>query len=243
MAEVFFASVLALRDLFRRGQLIHVIWPPLVALLIWSAIAYAIWSPAKIMLLAHFPDWAWLTSSWLSTWLANTTLLFAFAPFAPFAYFTTILLTANVAMPRMMAQVAAETYPDLARRGNNALVGSLVNTLLVGVIYLVGWLVTLPLLLIPGVLLVLPIAWTAWFNQRVFHYDALAEHATPAERYALLRDGRGGLYWAGGLSAVLAHVPIVNLFVPAWTALLFVHLCLARLRRLRMEGVVWEAVD
>jgi len=49
------------------------------------------------------------------------------------------------------------------------------------------------------------------------------------------------LYMAGGLSALVAHIPFVNLFAPAWTALMFVHLCLARLRLQRQEGiVVWE---
>lgn len=238
MAELFLACALALRDLLRRGHVVHVIWPPLVALAGWGALAYVCWVPARLWLLQHFPDWAWLSESAFGGWLASAALLFALAPFV---YFTTILLTANVALPRMLAQVAAETYPDLQRYGRNAALGSLLNTLSAGAIYLGGWLLTLPLLLIPGVLLALPFIWTAWFTQRVFRYDALVEHASRAEIDLVRREGRSSLYWAGGISAVLAHVPILNFFVPAWTALLFVHICLARLRRLRAEGVVWEA--
>ena len=104
-----------------------------------------------------------------------------------------------------------------------------------------GWLLTLPFLLIPGVLLIMPFLWLAWINQRTFRFDALAEHATPPERSKIVRESRGLLYIAGGVSALVAHIPIVNFLAPAWTALLFVHLCLMRLRLERREGtVVWE---
>ena len=166
--------------------------------------------------------------------------------FAPLVYFTTLMLLAAFALPRMMSVVAARTITaDLVRQGGGgsmgAFWGSIVNTLVAGSIFVVGWLLTLPFLLIPGVLLVMPFFWLAWINQRTFRFDALAEHATPPERKRIVREARSTLYMGGAVSALVAHIPIVNFLAPAWTALLFVHLCLMRLRLERKEGVVvWE---
>jgi hypothetical protein len=238
MPEVMRACFLASRDLLRPGMLFHALWPPLLSLIAWAAVARSIWAPAREWLQASFPDWAWLSGGWWSDWIANIGLLLAFAPLV---YFTTLMLLAAFALPRMMNMVADSDYPDIVRRGRGALWGSILNTLIAGLIFVVGWLLTLPFLLIPGVLLIMPFFWLAWINQRTFRFDALAEHATPPERAIIVREARVPLYMAGGVSALVAHIPLINFLAPAWTALLFVHVCLMRLRLQRKEGaVVWE---
>jgi uncharacterized protein involved in cysteine biosynthesis len=158
------------------------------------------------------------------------------AALAALVYLTAILLVAVFALPRLVDLVAARDYPDLGRHGENVFWGSLANTLAVGAIFVVGSLGTLPLLLIPGVLLVLPLFWSSWLNQRTFRFDALAEHATRSEMRRLVAENRRRFYIAGLGTAALAYVPLVNLLVPAFTALVFVHLGLAALRRQRQEG-------
>lgn len=238
MPEVLRAAFLASRDLMRPGMLFHALWPPIVSMLGWGLLAQSVWAPARERVQASFPDWGWLSGGWWSDWIANIFLLMAFAPLV---YFTTLMLLAAFALPRMMTVIADSDYPDLVRQGRGALVGSIVNTLVAGSIFVVGWLLTLPFLLIPGVLLVMPFFWLAWINQRTFRFDALAEHATPPERTRIVREARGPLYLGGAISALVAHIPIINFLAPAWTALLFVHLCLMRLRLERKEGtVVWE---
>lgn len=236
MIEVFAAFIRAARDLTQRNILVHALWPPLVSLAAWSALAVALWEPAQATLAAMLPDWSWLTSSWVSGWLVNAILLMALAPLV---YFTTLMLVATVALPLMMTVVAARDYPDLSRYGSNVVWGSVVNTLLAGLVFVLGWLITLPLLLIPGVLLVMPLAWAAWLNQRTFRFDALAEHASADERRRVIARCKPQLLLAGGGAALLVYVPLVNLLAPAWAALVFVHLCLSALRRLRAEEGVW----
>lgn len=222
----------ATRDLLRPEMLWHALWPPLVAFAGWSAVAWFAWQPAAAWVVAELPDWSWL--AWLGPWLAHVAVFFVFAPLV---YFTALLLVATFALPRMMTIIAARDYPDVSRQGSAsaAFWGSLANTLAAGAIFIFGWLLTLPLLLIPGALFILPLAWSAWLNQRAFRFDALAEHARPAERIALIGRVRGKLYGAGLTSALAAHVPLVNLLAPAFAAVLFVHLCLGALRELRQE--------
>jgi CysZ protein len=233
-AASFFRTVLqAARDLLRPAILFEALWPPLVAFLIWSAIAWFAWQPLAEWLIAELPDWPWL--AWLGPWLSHAAV---FMIFAPLVYLTALLLTGVIALPRMMTFIAARDFPDLKRRGDPraAFWGSLANTLFAGLVFALGWLITLPLLLIPGMLLILPLFWSAWLNQRAFRFDALAEHALAEERAAIVRSERPSLYLAGLLGALAAHVPFINLFALAFTALLFVRLCLSALRRLRQMG-------
>lgn len=231
-AKFFSTVVRAGRDLLRPDILFQAIWPPLLAFFVWSVIAWFAWMPLAQWIAAELPDWQWL--NWLGPWLAHVAVFFIFAPLI---YFTTLLLVAMFALPRMMAIIAARDYPDVSRQGSAsaALWGSLANTVAAGLVFVAGWLLTLPLLLIPGGLLVLPLFWAAWLNQRAFRFDALAEHAQPGERKALIGRERSSLYLGGLLGALLAYVPVLHLVALPYTAILFVHLCLGALRELRIE--------
>lgn len=223
----------AARDLLRPELLVHALWPPILAFLVWSAVAWFAWRPTAAWIVTELPDWSWL--AWFGPWLAHAAVFFIFAPLV---YFTALLLVAVFALPRMMTLIAARDYPDVSRQGSAqaALWGSIANTLVAGVIFVAGWLLTLPLLLIPGALFILPLFWAAWLNQRAFRFDALAEHAQPGELAAVIRRERGSLYLGGLAGALVAHVPLINLLAPAYTAVLFVHLCLGGLRALRRES-------
>lgn len=220
------------RDLLRAELLWHALWPPLAAFVVWSGVAWFVWLPLAQWIVAELPDWSWL--NWLGPSLAHVAVFFIFAPLV---YFTALLLVAVFALPRMMTLIALRDYPDVSRQGSAqaAFWGSLWNTLVAGAIFVVGWLLTLPLLLIPGALFVLPLFWAAWLNQRAFRFDALAEHAQPGEIAALVSRERGRFYLGGLAGAALGYVPFLHLLAPAYTAVLFVHLSLGALRELRRE--------
>lgn len=233
MLEVIAALTKSLRDLTRGAVLWQAIWPPLVALALWLGVGVAVWARGVALMDSIVPQLPWSGWEWVAHWGAVFLLL---AGFAALTYLTAVLLVAVFALPRLISLVAAHHYPDLGRHGENVFWGSLVNTLVVGVIFIVGSLATLPLLLIPGAMLVLPLFWSAWLNQRTFRFDAMAEHATGAEMQHLVRDNRGRFYIAGLATAGVVHLPLINLLAPAFAALVFVHLGLAALRRQRQSG-------
>jgi len=235
MLEVFAALSKALRDLTRPAVLWHALWPPLAALLLWIAIGFATWAHGVALMERIVPGLPWAGWEWVAQWAAVFLLL---AAFAALTYITAILLVAVFALPLLINLVAAHDYPDLGRHGENVFWGSLGNTLGAGAIFLIGSLAMLPLLLLPGALLVLPLLWSAWLNQRAFRFDALAEHATPGEMQLMVREDGRNFYMAGLATAAAAYVPLLNLLAPAFAALVFVHLGLAALRRRRQEGGV-----
>lgn len=235
MIEVFRAFTKSLRDLARADVLWQALWPPLLALALWVSVAVAIWAHGVALMASIVPELPWSGWEWVAHWAAVFLLL---AALASLTYFTAIVLVAVFALPRLINLVAARDYPDLGRHGENVFWGSLGNTLGAGAIFVFGCLAMLPLLLIPGALLVLPLLWSSWLNQRTFRFDALAEHATQAELQRLVRENRSRFYFAGLGTAAAAYVPLANLLAPALTALVFVHLGLATLRRQRQEGGV-----
>ena len=232
MLEVLSAFTKSLRDLTRGAVLWQAIWPPLVALVFWVTVGVALWAHGVALMADIVPQLPWSGWEWVAHWAGVFLLL---AGFAALTYFTAVLLVAVFALPHLINLVAAHHYPDLGRHGENVFWGSLVNTLVVGAIFVVGSLVTLPLLLIPGAMLVLPLLWGAWLNQRTFRFDALAEHATPTEMRRLTQDNRLPFTVAGLATAGVAHLPLINLLAPAFAALVFVHLGLAALRRQRQD--------
>lgn len=235
MREVIVAFGKAGRDLMRADVLWQAVWPPLVSLALWIVVAFTVWTQAVLLVMDLMPEISWSWWDTASRWAAAFLVV---AAFGALVYFTATLLVALFALPKMVAIVAARDYPDLARRGERPFVASLGNTLAAGAVFMAGWLLVLPLLLVPGAVLVLPLAWAAWLNQRVFRVDTLAEHATRGELAAIVAREKPRLYLAGLGSALAAHVPLLNLMAPALTALVYVHLCLPALRRLRQrEGV------
>ena len=235
MITVYAAFTQATRDLMRPGMLWHVLWPPIVALIAWVLAGYAFWQYGMQFVGYLLPILPWSGWEWVSQWAGVFLLL---AMLAMLTYLTTILLVAVVALPMIVNTVALRDYPDLVRHGENVFWRSLRNTVVAGGIFLIGGLLSLPLLVIPGVILVLPLLWAMWLNQRTFRFDALAEHATDAELQQLIRTQRPSFYLAGVAGGAVAYVPLIQFVAPVLTALIFVHLGLTALRRQRQtQGI------
>jgi hypothetical protein len=96
---------------------------------------------------------------------------------------------------------------------------------------------SLPLWLVPPLWPVLPVALFGYFNQRVFRYDALAEHGSAAEIAETIRRSSGEMFLLGVALALIGHVPLVGLVMPVYGGLAFIHYGLDRLGELRAEPI------
>lgn len=242
MNEVLGAFGRALRSLSQPSMFWHLIWPTLAALLLWGVLGWFFWDDASALLLAKFHDWPWLhrmmdSTQFLSVAALATVNIFLALLFVPLVYATALLLVALVALPLMLDRVGAAEYGDLERRNGGSLAGSAGNTLAALGIYLTLLILTLPLWLIPGIGLILTVVLSAYLNQRAYRYDALMQHADGAEMREVVKRERGGLWLVGIVSGMLAYVPLINLVVPAYSGLAFVHYCLGALRRRRAVQV------
>lgn len=243
MGEVLTAFGRALRSLRAPGMVWHMIWPALVALLLWIVGAIYSWSVLVGVAIEWIEGWP-LAGEWVQTSevaAATALVLIKIAlvlAMLPLIYLTAAFLVAVFALPMMIERVSRDEYLGLEARQGGSNVGSIVNTVWVSALFLVFLLVSLPLWLIPGLGLLISIVLTAWLNARSFGYDALMQHADRDELKALPRACRERMLLLGGVCALLAHVPFINLIAPAFSALAFVHFMLGALAREReVRGV------
>ena len=99
-------------------------------------------------------------------------------------------------------------------------------------IFILIWTLTLPLWFI-GVGVLIPFIAATYLNQRMFRYDALAEHASSKEMKVMFSEYQSSWWGLGLFTGLLQFVPLLNLFAPVLTGLAYIHFGLSRLADLR----------
>lgn len=125
----------------------------------------------------------------------------------PVIVVVSLLLVAVLTTPSIVKLVAARRFPGLERRKGASVWASMLWSLGWTVLALLALLVTLPLWLIPPLVLVLPPLIWGWLAYRVISFDVLADHASAAERGQLLREYRWPLLGIGVASGYLSAAP------------------------------------
>jgi len=222
------------------------VWPVIVALVLWVTLAVLYWGEAAQWIAAqlhHWPAYEWAVSVWplklVAAWFGWILLLLLFVPAV---LITAVMITSIVSMPAMVAHVGGRDYPGLVRRKGGTFAGSFWNAFAALMLFALLFAVSLPLWLVPLLWPVLPIALFGYFNQRVFRYDALAEHATAAEIAEIVHRHRGGLFLLGVALALVGHIPVLGLLMPVYGGLAFIHYGLERLGELRSAPIEGAAV-
>ncbi len=182
----------------------------------------------------------------------------------PLIVVSSLLVVALMMTPALTALVAEKRFPTLERKRGGSLVASLTWSLLSTVLALVALVVSIPLWLVPPLILILPPLIWGWLTYRVMAFDAMADHASAEERREIFRRHRlsllgigvfcgylgaaPGLIWASGALLAAAFVILVPLaiwiytLVFAMSSLWFAHYCLAALQLLRAERAAMAAM-
>lgn len=238
--------------------------PLLIMVVLALGLGYFYWEPALDAVrdgleasntLNMFWDWLQgIGAGGLKVALAPLIVIFAVTPFIVVG---SLLLVAVLMTPSLLAMVAERRFPTLERKKGGSfmksVVWSLSSTLLAGV----ALVVSLPLWLVPPLILVLPPLIWGWLTYRVMGFDVLAEHASPEERKALIRKHRAyligmgivcgymgaapSIVWASGALFAAAFVILVPVaiwiyaLIFAFSSLWFSHYCLAALQMQRDE--------
>jgi len=238
MTLIFLALRRAGADLLRPRMLALMALPMVAALLVWGGLAWGFgagWVAGLTGLWAGvaLPDWLGGAQVGLAEALAYGAVILGVVSAV---YVTALLITAVFFMPVLVEWVSREHFPGLARLKGGTFIGGLVNSLVALAVYGVLWLITLPFWLLGPLGVVASLVLNAWLNQRLFLYDALAEHASGPELRLLRQRGDWPLYVLSALLALLHFVPIVNFVAPVFMALALTHFCLARLEELRLAS-------
>jgi len=188
---------------------------PLVLMVALSfGLGYFFWEQA----VAWVSDWlqtnelvsmalGWLDSMGAGSFRGVLGPLIVLSLATPVVVMLALLLVALLMTPAMVSLVAERRFPALERKHGASWLGgvfwSLASTLLAMLITLAS----LPLWLIPPLIMVLPPLIWGWLTYRVFAYDALAEHASVEERKRLFVRHRHEFLVLGVLSGYLGALP------------------------------------
>lgn len=237
MGDVMQALVRTFASLKSGRVWMYVLTPALFSLLL--SIMLAVWALGWIVQqMMDYPPMTLLVA-WGMLWLAHIlAYLGGWMAIFAVAYLMASLLAAIVIMPLMLRHLSENEYRDVAPMGKDSFVAAAGNSVFASIVFIFAWLITIPLWLIPGFSLLIPLLLMGWLNRRTFAYDALSMHATTGEWQEIRGQQKTPLFMLGLTMALLAHVPFVGLLVPALAALSFVHYGLEALRRSRGGALV-----
>ena len=201
--------------------------------------------------------WGWLQGiglGSLKTVLAPLVVIFLVTPVI---VVVSLLVVAVLMTPALVSLVAERRFPALERKKGSSTILSVFWSLGSTLLALIALVISVPLWLVPPLILILPPLIWGWLTYRVMTFDALAGHASKEERRELIRRHRGWLFgmgvmtgylgaapslvWASGALFAAAFVVLVPLaiwiytLVFAFSSLWFSHYCLAALQALRAE--------
>jgi hypothetical protein len=252
------------------GQCLHrkvIAWsllPLLLMALLAVLLSWWLWQPALLWTVQALEGVSWLGGIW--SWLQQqgwgwgvdlfAAVLLVLVSTAVLVLLA-LLLVSLCMTPQLVEWVAQRRFPDLERKQGGPwwrALGWAMGSTLAALLALV---LSMPLWLIPPLVLVLPPLIWGWLTYRVMAFDALAEHASQAERQALFARHRMSLLCMGVVCGVLGAAPsvvwasgvvFVALFwvlVPlviwiyalvfVFSSLWFAHFCLAALAQLRQQ--------
>ena len=232
-----------------------------------AALHYFYWDSAVEFVRTTLQTTPWLDNvwQWLRGWGVNTDVPTWVAPLllivalTPIVVMLALLVIGFLMTPALVNLVATRRFASLERKKGGSFFLSLGWMLGSTALALVALLLSVPLWLIPPLVLLLPPLIWGWLTYRVMAFDALAEHADKHERRILLERHRWsllfigivsgylgaapGIVWASGVvfaAAFIVLIPIalwIYTLVFAFSSLWFAHFALAALQQLRRETI------
>ncbi len=229
-----------------------------------ALLGYFFWEPAVASVRATLDDWSlldalfsWLRSIGAAGWASVVAPLVIVALALPVVVVASLLVAALLMTPAIVRLVAKRRFPTLEARRGGSFWSGLAFSALSTLVAAIALVVSIPLWLVPPLVLVLPPLIWGWLTYRVLAYDVLAVHASKAERLRLIADERWPLLAMGIVCGYLGAAPsllwalsaLTLVFAPflilvsiwlytlvfAFSSLWFAHFLLAALQRMRAD--------
>ncbi|WP_322996865.1 EI24 domain-containing protein [Castellaniella sp.] len=235
----------ALRSQLHPRMLAALFLPFLIATLGAVLLLWFFWTPLTDWLNQEASSWGvfntvdgWLVAVGLFSLKLWLVPLMAVGLLLPMAGILGLVIAAVFVMPLVLQHLEHRQYQGLGRQGQHATVLGTWNAIWVAILFCLGWIITMPLWLIPPMPLILPVFWWAFALNRMLRVDAMIEHASPTERRLLWRRHSRQLWLIAGILGLINLIPLFWLVMPVFSALVYAHFCLTAIARLRAETVI-----
>ena len=190
--------------------------PLVIMAAISLSLGYFYWEAAISMVRTNMESFALLDTMvrWLEG-LGLNNLRLVLAPVLllflaiPVIVIVSLLFVAIFMTPAMVALVAERRFPGLERKKGGSMLASVFWSLGSTVLAAIALILSIPLWLVPPLILILPPLIWGWLTYRVMSYDALSDHASSEERRQIFKEHRGSLLTIGIISGYLGAAPSV----------------------------------
>jgi hypothetical protein len=190
---------------------------PLVIMAVVSlGLGYFYWEAAIAAVRSNLESFALLDTmvGWLER-LGLSNLRVVLAPVLllflaiPVIVIVSLLFVSIFMTPAMVALVAERRFAGLERKKGGSLLASVLWSLGSTLLAAIALLLSIPLWLVPPLILILPPLIWGWLTYRVMSYDALVDHASSEERRQIFKEHRGSLLAIGIISGYLGAAPSI----------------------------------
>ncbi len=243
--NLFKALVFSLKDLIRGSILALVFLPGLGAVLFWVTLAAVFWNPIfdftsglgfEYLKLNQIPQWVIDFLSLTPERIAKLiTLIIVGLSLVPLIILTSLVISSIFVMP-VVDRVVSEQFPDIVAHGKDRFVSSVRNSIWASLIYVLLWIGTIPLWIVPGLTVAIPLALNGYINYRIYTYDCLSPYATQEEIQILLSRRRVDFLLLGFIMSTTLILPLMIFIMPIYSGLCFSRLCFLELRDLRAQN-------
>jgi hypothetical protein len=147
--------------------------------------------------------WGWLESVGAGKLKTVLVPLIVILMLTPLVLVGCLFVVATLMAPMIVRLVAQRRFPALEKAAGASYLASVGWAVLSTAAALLALVLSMPLWLVPPLVLILPPLIWGWLTYRVMAFDALADHASPEERREIFKRHR---WWLLGMGVVTGYM-------------------------------------
>jgi uncharacterized protein involved in cysteine biosynthesis len=203
----------SLQDMLSKDVILFVLKIGFISLAVTLFLAWNMWGVVSSLIATYL---SWIPWEWLQTSGASV----ATFSVAYMIFIIIVALLTSLYSEKLLITLAKKHYPDIPVVGSADIITSILLTLKASVVFLVLFIMTLPLLFIPifGQVVILYL-WSVLLKEPTI-YDV---GALFIEDKSVLKAKKNKTRLLAMIASLFNYVPLLNIFAPVYAQILFLH--------------------
>jgi uncharacterized protein involved in cysteine biosynthesis len=203
----------SLQDMLSKDVILFVLKMGLISLAVTTILTWNMWDALTNIITSYL---SWIPWEWLQTSGASV----ATFSFAYMLFIILVSLLTSLYSEKLLIDLAKKRYPDIKVVGSANISTSIILTLKASIIFLLLFVLTLPLLFIPifGQIVLLYL-WSILLKEPTI-YDVGSLFISEKK---ILKEKKKKTRILAMLASLFNYVPLVNIFAPVFAQILFLH--------------------
>lgn len=203
----------SLQDILSKDVILFVLKMGLISLVVTTILTWNMWDTLTKIITSYL---SWIPWEWLQTSGASV----ATFSFAYMLFIILVSLLTSLYSEKLLIGLAKKRYPDIEVVGSVNISTSIILTLKASIIFLLLFILTLPLLFIPifGKIVLLYL-WSILLREPTI-YDVGSLFISEKK---ILKEKKKKTRILAMMASLFNYVPLVNIFAPVFAQILFLH--------------------